>query len=69
MHAIADDDERTTCWGDLDKKLMEEVVPWVPWLWRNYANIISDSVTKWDVRPVHRHAGVAHVAVDQSKQQ
>ncbi len=27
------------CWGDLDKKVMEEVVPWVPWIWRNYTNI------------------------------
>ena len=25
-------DERTQCWADLDKKLMEEVVPWVPYL-------------------------------------
>ena len=31
-NAIIDGDERNTCWEDLDKKLMEEVVPWVPYL-------------------------------------
>ena len=25
-------DERVQCWADLDKKLMEEVVPWIPYL-------------------------------------
>jgi peptide/nickel transport system substrate-binding protein len=67
--AIADDAERTTCWGNLDKKIMEEVVPWIPWLWRNYTNTISEAVTNWDFDQSTGMQAWQHVAVDQSKQQ
>jgi peptide/nickel transport system substrate-binding protein len=67
--AISDDEERTTCWGDLDKKIMEEVVPWIPWLWRNNTNIISESVSNWDFDQSVGLQAWQHVAVDQSKQQ
>jgi peptide/nickel transport system substrate-binding protein len=66
--AISDADERTTCWGDLDKKIMEDIVPWVPWIWRNYTNTISDAVTKWDFDQSTGMQAWAHVAVDPSKQ-
>lgn len=67
--AIADDADRLTCWGNLDKKIMEEIVPWVPWIWRNYTNTISDNVTKWDFDQSVGMQAWAHVAVDTSKQQ
>jgi len=67
--AITDLDERTDCWGTLDKKVMEEVVPWVPWIWRNYSNTISDAVTQWDFDQSVGMQAWAQVAVDQSKQQ
>jgi peptide/nickel transport system substrate-binding protein len=41
------DDERNTCWEDLDKKLMEEVVPWVPYLDANADFVTSDNVTQY----------------------
>jgi peptide/nickel transport system substrate-binding protein len=66
---ISDDAERTTCWGDLDKKIMEEVVPWIPWLWRNYTNTISSAVSNWDFDQSTGMQAWQHVAVDQSKQQ
>jgi peptide/nickel transport system substrate-binding protein len=66
--AISDATERVTCWGDLDKKIMEEVVPWVPWLWRNYTNTISDAVTSWDFDQSVGMQAWTQVAVDQSKQ-
>ena len=66
---ISDDTERTTCWGDLDKKIMEEVVPWIPWLWRNYTNTISSAVSNWDFDQSTGMQAWQHVAVDQSKQQ
>jgi hypothetical protein len=47
---------------------MEEIVPWVPWLWRNYTNTISDAVTKWDFDQSTGMQAWAHVAVDQSLQ-
>jgi peptide/nickel transport system substrate-binding protein len=46
-NAIIDDGERNTCWEDLDKKLMEEVVPWVPYLFGNADFVISENVTKY----------------------
>ena len=38
------DDERVQCWADLDQYLMEEVVPWIPWLFDNNVNIVSARV-------------------------
>ncbi len=40
--------DRTTCWENLDKKLMEQVVPWVPYLWPNNVFIIGPQVTHWN---------------------
>ena len=48
---------------------MEEVVPWIPWLWRNYTNTISEAVTNWDFDQSTGMQAWQHVAVDQSKQQ
>jgi peptide/nickel transport system substrate-binding protein len=67
--AIADDTERTACWGNLDKTIMEEAVPWIPWLWRNYTNTISEAVTNWDFDQSTGMQAWQHVAVDQSKQE
>jgi peptide/nickel transport system substrate-binding protein len=39
---------RTTCWENLDKKLMTEVAPWVPYLWPNNVFIIGPQVTHWN---------------------
>jgi peptide/nickel transport system substrate-binding protein len=41
-------DERTTCWEDLDKKMMTDVVPWVPYLWSNNVTIVGPKVTHWN---------------------
>jgi peptide/nickel transport system substrate-binding protein len=39
---------RTTCWENLDKKLMTQVVPWVPYLWPNNVFIVAPNVTHWN---------------------
>jgi peptide/nickel transport system substrate-binding protein len=39
---------RTTCWENLDKKLMTDVVPWVPYLWSNNVFIVGPKVTHWN---------------------
>jgi peptide/nickel transport system substrate-binding protein len=67
--AVADDDERLSCWGDLDKKIMEEIVPWIPFIWRNNTTIIGPAVTKWDFDQATGQQAWVHVAVDPSKQQ
>jgi peptide/nickel transport system substrate-binding protein len=39
---------RTTCWENLDKKVMTQVVPWVPYLWSNNVTIVGPTVTHWN---------------------
>jgi peptide/nickel transport system substrate-binding protein len=39
---------RTTCWENLDKKLMTSVVPWVPYLWPNNVFVVGPQVTHWN---------------------
>jgi peptide/nickel transport system substrate-binding protein len=40
--------DRTACWENVDKKLMTQVVPWVPYLWPNNVFIIGPNVTHWN---------------------
>jgi len=61
-------EERTTCWAALDKKLMEEVVPWVPYMFGKNTDLLGPAVTKWDFDQFSGEAAYAHVAVDPSKQ-
>jgi peptide/nickel transport system substrate-binding protein len=39
--------ERPACWADLDRHLMEEVVPWVPYLFENAIEIHSSRVLNY----------------------
>ncbi len=61
-------DERLQCWIDLDERLMEEVVPWIPLIDRNEVRVIGPTVTKWEYDQGSANAGWAHVAVDASQQ-
>jgi peptide/nickel transport system substrate-binding protein len=45
--ALEPGDERFQCWADLDQQLMEEVVPWVPYLFDNSVDILSDNVQNY----------------------
>jgi len=38
---------RTTCYENLDKNLMTNVVPWVPWMWSKVTRITSSNVTHY----------------------
>jgi peptide/nickel transport system substrate-binding protein len=40
-------DQRLQCWADLDKYLMEDVVPWVPYLFDNDVVVLSAHVTNY----------------------
>ena len=39
---------RINCWEGLDKYLMTQVVPWVPYLWSNNVVIVGPNVTHWN---------------------
>jgi peptide/nickel transport system substrate-binding protein len=68
-NATIDNAERQVCWEDLDKKLMEEVVPWVPYLDANADYVISPAVVNYTFDQNSGEPAWAHIAVDQSKQQ
>ena len=66
-NAILDADERNVCWQDLDKKLMEEVVPWVPYLDATNRDVISEAVVNYTYDQFSGEMAWSQVAVDQSK--
>ena len=41
------EEERVGCWVELDQMLMEEVVPWVPYLFDNAVDVVSDRVVNY----------------------
>jgi peptide/nickel transport system substrate-binding protein len=55
---------RRACWVAFDKKLMEQVVPWVPYLWANAFTIVAKSVTKYDYDQFAGMISLCHVAVN-----
>jgi len=61
--AAAGTDPRVACWAALDKKLMTQVVPWVPYLFANNNHVIGPTVTKWTYDQFGDATGYAHVAV------
>jgi peptide/nickel transport system substrate-binding protein len=67
--ATVDEAERLTCWADLDKKLMEEVVPWVPYLDATQVYATSAAVTAWEYDQFPGVPAWSRIAVDPSKQQ
>jgi peptide/nickel transport system substrate-binding protein len=56
---------RTTCWQNLDKKLMETVVPWVPYLFANDIAILGPKVTHWQYDQYSDTSAYSQVAVKQ----
>ncbi len=61
-------DERVQCWADLDRKLMEEVVPWVPYLNETHADVVSNAVVAYEFDQFMGDGALVRVAVDASMQ-
>ena len=61
-------DERVKCWADLDRKISEEVVPWVPYLNETHADVVSDAVVAYEFDQFMGEAALVRVAVDASRQ-
>lgn len=61
-------EERLDCWIELDKTLMEDVVPWVPYLWEQHTGVFGPTVTHFDFDQNAGETSYAHVAVDASQQ-
>ena len=57
-------DARNACWVNLDKKLMEQVVPWVPYRWASVITVVNKSVTKWEFDQFAGVISFCHIAVN-----
>ena len=56
--------DRQSCWIDFDKNLMENVVPWVPYLWANAFTIVANSVTKYEFDQFAGMISLCHISVN-----
>ncbi|OFW65559.1 MAG: hypothetical protein A2Z12_03100 [Actinobacteria bacterium RBG_16_68_21] len=56
------------CWNALDMKMMEEIVPWIPYLWPNILTTIGPAVTSWDFDQFAGTTAFSKLAVDPSLQ-
>jgi peptide/nickel transport system substrate-binding protein len=61
--AQATDEERTQCWAELDEYLMNEVVPWVPYLFDNNVDIISGNVVNYTFDAFAGMVALDHIGV------
>jgi peptide/nickel transport system substrate-binding protein len=55
--------DRINCWEALDKKVMTQVVPWVPYLWANNVDIVGPKVTHWNYDQFSDGPAYSQVAV------
>jgi peptide/nickel transport system substrate-binding protein len=60
--------ERLDCFVELDRIVMEDVVPWVPYRWDQETHLLSESLVKWEFDQNAGEMALAHIAVDASKQ-
>jgi peptide/nickel transport system substrate-binding protein len=58
------DEERRQCWVNFDKKLMNDVVPWVPYLWATAFTVVGKSVTKYVFDQFAGMISLCHIAVN-----
>jgi peptide/nickel transport system substrate-binding protein len=56
-------DDRTNCWAELDRMLMEEIVPWVPRTFTNTTDIVGPNVVNYSYDEFGFMAALDHLAV------
>jgi peptide/nickel transport system substrate-binding protein len=56
--------QRVTCYNDLDKKIMEEIAPWIPFMWLTVRTTTAPSVTKWQFDQFAGVTSLTQVAVN-----
>jgi peptide/nickel transport system substrate-binding protein len=57
-------DQRNQCFADIDKKLMEEAAPWVPYLWAKNITVTGNTVTKWEFDQFSGYLSYTQMAVN-----
>jgi peptide/nickel transport system substrate-binding protein len=61
-------DPRTECWAELDKKLMNEIVPWIPYNWATTVWTSGDAIAKWALDAFTDGPAFSHIQLDTTKQ-
>ena len=61
-------DERVSCWADIDTLLMEEVVPFVPYLFDNNVDIVSARIVNYSFDQFAGLAAWDQLAIDPAAQ-
>ena len=61
---LATDPARMTCWVNMDRNLMENVVPWIPYLWATQPTVVNPSVTHFEFDQFSTVVSVTEVAVN-----
>jgi peptide/nickel transport system substrate-binding protein len=61
-------EERITCYAELDQLLMEEVVPWVPYLFDNNVDVISTRIVNYSFDQFAGNAALDHMAIAKDQQ-
>jgi peptide/nickel transport system substrate-binding protein len=57
-------DQRNDCFANIDKKLMETAVPWVPYLWAKNITVTGNTVTKWEFDQFSGYLSYTQMAVN-----
>jgi peptide/nickel transport system substrate-binding protein len=57
-------DDRNQCYADFDKKVMEEAVAWIPYLWANNITVTAPSVTKFEFDQFSGYLSYTQMAVN-----
>ena len=60
----SDADARMGCWADLDKKLMEQIVPWVPLDWDLSTVLAAPSLTRYVFDQASSEISLTQIAVN-----
>ncbi len=61
-----DGTRRASCYAALDRQLTAEIVPVIPFLWRNAVTFLGPQVAKWEFDHSTGMTAFAHVAVKRS---
>jgi hypothetical protein len=59
-------DEQTQCFAELDELLMEDIVPWVPYLFDNYVRTVSTRVLNYTFDQFAGLPALERIALDTS---
>ena len=60
----ATDPSRVSCWVNFDKQVMEQVVPWVPYLWATNPTVLNPSVTHYEFDQFSGYISMTEIAVN-----